>query len=50
MEWLEKGYEAHASGMQYLAISRGFDGMRADPRFRYWLTVLNLPAMPEAAR
>ena len=43
LEWLEKGYEAHASGMQYLAISRGFDGVRSDSGFRYWLRVLNLP-------
>jgi len=43
LEWLEKGYEAHASGMEFLAISRGFDGIRSDPGFRYWLSVLNLP-------
>ena len=43
LQWLEKGYEAHASGMQFLAISRGFDGIRSDPGFRYWLSVLNLP-------
>ena len=42
VEWLEKGYEAHASGMQYLAISRGFDPIRSDPAFRYWLAVLEL--------
>ena len=42
LQWLEKGYEAHASGMQFLAISRGFDGIRSDPGFRYWLSVLNL--------
>jgi len=43
LQWLEKGYEEHASGMQYLAVIDGFDGMRSDPRFRYWLRVLNLP-------
>jgi tetratricopeptide (TPR) repeat protein len=50
LEWLQKGYEAHASGMQYLAIQRGFDGMRSNPGFRYWLNVLNLPelAVPRA--
>jgi TolB-like protein/DNA-binding winged helix-turn-helix (wHTH) protein/Tfp pilus assembly protein PilF len=50
VEWLEKGYEAHASGMQYLAISRGFDPIRSDPEFRYWLTVLNLPTLTTPAR
>jgi TolB-like protein/DNA-binding winged helix-turn-helix (wHTH) protein len=45
LEWLEKGYEAHASGMQFLAISRGFDGIHSDPGFRYWLGVLNLPEL-----
>jgi tetratricopeptide (TPR) repeat protein len=48
LEWLQKGYEAHASGMQYLAIQRGFDGMRSDPGFRYWLNVLNLPELTAA--
>ncbi len=43
LQWLEKGYEAHASGMQFLAISNGFDVIRSDPGFRYWLSVLNLP-------
>jgi tetratricopeptide (TPR) repeat protein len=47
IDWLEKGYEAHASGMQYLAVSRGFDLVRSDPGFRYWLTVLNLPALSQ---
>lgn len=45
LQWLEKGYEAHASGMQYLSISRGFDPIRTDPQFGYWLTVLNLPSL-----
>ena len=48
LEWLQKGYEAHTSGMQYLAIQRGFDGMRSDPGFRYWLNVLNLPELTDA--
>lgn len=43
LEWLQRGYQAHASGMQYLAVSRGFDGIRSDPGFQYWLSVLNLP-------
>jgi hypothetical protein len=45
LEWLEKGYEARSSGMQYLAVSRDFDGIRSDPGFRYWLNVLNLPTL-----
>jgi len=43
LEWLAKGYEAHASGMQYLAIHRSFDAIRYDPGFLYWLNVMNLP-------
>ena len=43
LQWLEKGYEDHASGMQYLAVRSGFDAVRSDPGFRYWLSVLNLP-------
>lgn len=49
VQWLQKGYEAHASGMQYLAISRGFDPIRTDPQFGYWLSVLNLPALKRPA-
>jgi tetratricopeptide (TPR) repeat protein len=48
LQWLQKGYEAHASGMQYMAIQRGFDGIRSDPGFRYWLNVLNLPELTTA--
>jgi TolB-like protein/DNA-binding winged helix-turn-helix (wHTH) protein/Tfp pilus assembly protein PilF len=44
LEWLEKGYEEHASGMQYLSVMEAFDFMRSDPKFRYWLDVLNLPS------
>jgi TolB-like protein/Flp pilus assembly protein TadD len=47
LQWLEKGYEAHASGMQFLAISKGFDGIRSNPGFRYWLSVLNLPDLTQ---
>ena len=46
LRWLEKGYEQHASGMQYLAMDPEFDQMRSDPGFRYWLGVLNLPDIP----
>jgi len=43
LQWLEKGYEEHASGMQYLAVSSSFEPIRSHPTFRYWLKVLNLP-------
>lgn len=43
LQWLEQGYEAHASGMQYLAVTSAFDSIRSDPRFTYWLNVLSLP-------
>ena len=43
LQWLEKGYEEHASGMQYLAVSSSFDRIRSHPTFQYWLEVLNLP-------
>lgn len=43
LEWLERGYEEHSSGMQYLAIDPQFDAMRSSPRYQYWLNVLNLP-------
>jgi TolB-like protein/DNA-binding winged helix-turn-helix (wHTH) protein/Flp pilus assembly protein TadD len=49
LQWLERGYEEHASGMQYLAVIEDFDGIRSDPRFRYWMSVLNLPEGTRAA-
>jgi TolB-like protein/DNA-binding winged helix-turn-helix (wHTH) protein/Tfp pilus assembly protein PilF len=49
LHWLERGYEEHASGMQYLAVIDDFDGIRSDPRFRYWVSVLNLPERARAA-
>ena len=45
LEWLEKGYEEHSSGMQYLAVDPQFDALRTHPRFQYWLGVLGLPAL-----
>lgn len=48
--WLERGYQAHASGMQYLAVTSAFDSLRSDPRFVYWLNVLSLPNPQPSAR
>lgn len=41
--WLEKGYEEHSSGMQFIAVDPEFDGIRSSPSYQYWLGVLNLP-------
>ncbi|MBZ5701748.1 MAG: winged helix-turn-helix domain-containing protein [Acidobacteriia bacterium] len=42
-QWLQKGYEEHSSGMQYLAVSPGFDPIRSSTQYQYWLIVLGLP-------
>jgi tetratricopeptide (TPR) repeat protein len=44
LEWLQKGYEEHSSGMQFLVTAAKFDGLRANPKFQYWLKVLALPS------
>lgn len=49
LQWLQKGYEAHASGMQYLAIRKSYDRMRSDPGFQYWLAVMNLPNLKSSS-
>ena len=49
LEWLQKGYEEHASGMSYLAIDTDFDGLRDQPQFQYWLGVLGLPRSVKSA-
>ncbi len=33
IRWLERGYNEHASFMDGLNVTRGFDGLRSDPRF-----------------
>src|SRR5947207_10838787 len=43
LRWLEKGYEEHSSGMQYLAVDPQFDSIRGNPKFQYWVGVLGLP-------
>lgn len=44
LEWLQKGYEEHSSGMEYLSIDPEFDFIRSNPKYQYWLGVLGLPA------
>ena len=43
VEWLERGYEDHSSGMQYLGVDSEFDSIRSNPKYQYWLDVLDLP-------
>jgi tetratricopeptide (TPR) repeat protein len=43
LEWLEKGYEEHSSGMQFLLSDAKFDSLHSNPKFQYWLNVLALP-------
>jgi hypothetical protein len=33
MRWLERGYDEHASFMDGLNVTPGFDVLRSDPRF-----------------
>ena len=49
-EWIEKGYEERSSGMQYLAVDSQFDTIRSNPKYQYWLGVLNLPASVNVPR
>ena len=48
LEWLERGYEEHSSGMQYLGVDSEFDSIRSNPKFQYWLSVLGLPTSVNA--
>jgi len=43
-EWLQKAYEEHSSGMQFLRAGAKFDSLHSDPKFRYWLGVVGLPS------
>jgi len=43
-EWLQKAYEEHSSGMQFLNTDAHFDSIRSDPKFQYWLTTVGLPS------
>jgi len=40
---LEKAYEQHSVGMQYLRIDPFWDGMRSDPRYADLLRRMGLP-------
>ncbi len=44
-EWLQRAYEEHSSGMQFLAVSSEFDSLRSSPQYQYWLGVLALPVI-----
>ena len=44
LEWLQKAYEEHSSGMQFLNTDAHFDSLRSNPKFQYWLDVLALPS------
>jgi serine/threonine-protein kinase len=41
--WLEKAYEERAGKLVYLNVERGFDPLRAEPRFREIVRKLGLP-------
>ena len=49
-DWLQKAYEEHSSGMQFLNTDAHFDSIRSDPKFLYWLNVLGLPSSQTTAR
>ena len=42
-EWLQRAYEEHSSGMQFLAVSSEFGPIRSSLQYKYWLGVLALP-------
>jgi len=49
-EWLQKAYEEHSSGMQFLNTDAHFDSIRSNPKFQYWLNIVALPSSPKPAR
>ncbi|HET9804798.1 MAG TPA: tetratricopeptide repeat protein [Candidatus Acidoferrum sp.] len=48
LEWLQKAYEEHSSGMQFLNTDAHFDSIRFDPKFQYWLHVIGLPSAADS--
>ncbi len=42
MEWLEKGYQDRAAGIDYIKVAPGWDPLRSDPRFQALLRRMNL--------
>jgi TolB-like protein/DNA-binding winged helix-turn-helix (wHTH) protein/Tfp pilus assembly protein PilF len=51
-KWLEKAYEDHSSGMQFLDVAPDFDSLRSKAQFQYWLGVVGLPPLtgPQVGR
>ena len=47
--WLERAYERHGSFMNLLAVTTGFDSVRADPRFADLLRRMGLAAVLSGA-
>ena len=45
-EWLQKAYEEHSSGMQFLNTDAHFDSIRSNPQFQYWVNIVALPSSP----
>lgn len=45
LDWLQRGYEEHSSGMQYIGVYPEFDSLRDNPKYQYWLGVLGLPTV-----
>jgi tetratricopeptide (TPR) repeat protein len=43
LAWLEKAYEERAARLVYLNVERGFDPLRAEPRFREIVRKMGLP-------
>ncbi|MGC1788617.1 MAG: tetratricopeptide repeat protein [Terriglobales bacterium] len=48
--WLQKGYEEHSSGMEFLGVAPDFDPLRSNTQFEYWLNVVGLPPAKAATR
>jgi serine/threonine protein kinase/Tfp pilus assembly protein PilF len=42
-EWLDRAYQLHDSGLAYVKIEPLFRNLHADPRWRTFLTKMNLP-------
>ncbi len=41
--WLEKAYQEHTDGLQYLKTFASYDALRSDPRFQDLLLRLHFP-------
>jgi TolB-like protein/DNA-binding winged helix-turn-helix (wHTH) protein/Tfp pilus assembly protein PilF len=47
MQWLDRAYQQHDTGIDMLKVEPMFDGCRADPRFQSLISKLNLGNKPE---